>query len=201
MMIGYPSPNNPEKVQHLMSAHNEIPVIETDRLRMRGHRVEDFANCLSMWGDADVTRFIGGKPLSAEEVWARLLRYVGHWTLLGFGYWLVEEKESGRFVGEVGFADFKRHITPSFEGIPEIGWALSSQLHGKGYATEALRAAIAWGERHFGGKTTGCLISPDNIASIRVAQKGGYQEFSRTFYKDHPVIVYRREPQGVSEAR
>lgn len=184
-----------------MSAHNEIPVIETDRLRMRGHRVEDFENCRSMWGDADVTRFIGGKPLSGEEVWARLLRYVGHWTLLGFGYWLVEEKDGGRFVGEVGFADFKRQITPSFDGIPEIGWALASSFHGKGYATEALRAAVAWGERHFDGKTTGCLISPDNIASIRVAQKGGYQEFAKTFYKDHPVIIYRREIQGVSEAR
>lgn len=175
-----------------MSAHNDIPVLETERLRLRGHRPEDFENCLAMWSDSEVTRFIGGKPLSGEEVWARLLRYAGHWALLGFGYWLVEEKDSGRFVGDVGFADFKRHITPSFEGIPEIGWALAAQAHGKGYATEALRAAVAWGDQHFRGAQTGCLINPDNIPSIRVAEKGGYQEFCRSFYKDHAVIIYRR---------
>ncbi len=175
-----------------MSAHNEIPVLETERLRLRGHRVEDFENCLAMWSDAEVTRFIGGKPLSGEEVWARLLRYAGHWSLLGYGYWLIEEKQSGLFVGEMGFADFKRQIAPSFEGIPEIGWALTPRAHGKGYATEALRGAIAWGDRHFAGKDIGCLINPDNIASIRVAEKGGFTVFCQTFYKDHSVIIYRR---------
>jgi len=175
-----------------MNAHNEIPVLETERLRLRGHRVEDFADCLALWSDPVVTRFIGGKPLTGEEVWARLLRYAGHWTLLGYGYWVVEEKDGGRFVGEVGFADFKRQITPSFDGIPEIGWVLARKAHGKGYATEAVLAAAAWGDRHFGGITTGCLINPDNIASIRVAEKGGYKEFCRTFYKEHPATIYRR---------
>ena len=175
-----------------MSAHNAIPVIETERLRMRGHRVEDFDDCLAMWSDPEVTRFIGGKPLSGEDVWARLLRYAGHWHLLGYGYWLVERKDTGLFVGEVGFADFKRQIAPSFEGIPEIGWVLIPWAHGNGYAIEALRAATAWGDQHFGGKTTGCLINPDNKASIRVAEKGGYKSFCRTFYKEHPAIIFRR---------
>ena len=48
-----------------------------------------------MWSDAEVTRFIGGKPLSGEEVWARILRYAGHWSMLGYGYWLIEEKATG----------------------------------------------------------------------------------------------------------
>ena len=176
----------------MMSPHNEIPVLETERLRLRGHGVDDFEDCLAMWSDPAVTRFIGGKPLSGEEVWARLLRYAGHWRMLGYGYWLVAETESGRFVGEVGFADFHRDITPSFDGVPEIGWALIPWAHGKGYATEALLAAVAWGDEQFGGATTGCLINPDNFALIRVAEKGGYKEFCRTFYKDHPVTIYRR---------
>ncbi len=179
-------------VRHLMSVHNEIPVVESERLRLRGHRIEDFADCLSMWSDPAVTRFIGGKPLTGEETWARLLRYSGHWTWLGFGYWVVEEKESGRFVGEVGFADFRRQIEPSFEGIPEIGWVLAPRAQGRGYATEAVSAALAWGEGHFNGATTGCLINPDNLASIRVADKTGFKEFCRTFYKDHPATIYRR---------
>lgn len=182
-----------------MSAHNAVPVLETERLVMRGHRLEDFADCLEMWSDAEVTRFIGGKPQSAEDVWARMLRYAGHWQMLGFGYWLVTERESGRFVGEVGFADFHRDITPSFDGIPEIGWALIPWAHGQGFASEAIRAALAWGETRFEGRETGCMISPENRASIRVAEKVGYRQLCRTVYKDQPSIVYRR--QGGSEAR
>jgi RimJ/RimL family protein N-acetyltransferase len=169
-----------------------VPVIETERLRLRGHRLDDFADCLAMWGDPAVTRHIGGKPFPAEEVWAKILRYAGHWALLGFGYWVIEETASGRFVGEVGFADFKRRIEPSFGGAPEIGWALAPWAHGTGRATEAVGAARAWGEAHFGEVPTVCLISPDNAASIRVAAKCGYREFARTTYKDRPTILFQR---------
>src|SRR5271166_4392110 len=114
-----------------------VPVIETERLRLRCHRVGDFAECAAMWADAAVTRYLGRDPLTAEEVWARLLRYVGHWAALGFGFWAVEEKASGRFVGDLGFMDFKRDLEPSLDDVPEMGWILASQAHGKGYATEA----------------------------------------------------------------
>jgi RimJ/RimL family protein N-acetyltransferase len=169
-----------------------IAVIETARLRLRRHRVDDFADCLAMWGDPAITRHIGGKPFPAEEVWAKILRYAGHWALLGFGYWVIEEKTSGRFVGEVGFADFKRTIEPSFDGAPEIGWALAAWAHGAGFATEAVGAAIAWGEAQFGAARSVCLIIPDNAASIRVAAKCGYREFARTTYKDRPTILFQR---------
>jgi RimJ/RimL family protein N-acetyltransferase len=169
-----------------------IAVIETARLRLRGHQVDDFADCLAMWGDPSVARHIGGKPFQAEEVWAKILRYAGHWSLLGFGYWVIEEKASGRFVGEAGFADFKRTIEPSFDGAPEIGWALAAWAHGAGFATEAVGAAIAWGEAHFGAVRSVCLINPDNAASIRVAAKNGYREFARTEYKDRPTILFQR---------
>lgn len=170
----------------------EVPNLETERLRLRGHRLEDFADSAAMWADPIVTRHIGGKPFSREEVWARMLRYVGHWSWLGFGYWALEEKASGEFVGELGFADYKRDIQPSLDGTPELGWALATRVHGKGYATEAVRAAIAWGDEHFGRTRTACLIHPENLASIRVAEKCGYREFQRTTYKDHTVILFER---------
>ena len=59
-----------------------------------------------MWADPQVTRFIGGKTLTEEESWTKFLRYAGLWPFLGFGYWVVEEKASLAFVGEIGFADF-----------------------------------------------------------------------------------------------
>lgn len=160
---------------------------------MRGHRLDDFADCAAMWADAVVTRHVGGKPFSEEEVWTRLLRYAGHWSLLGFGYWVVEERATSDFVGELGFADYKRDIVPSIKGMPELGWALVSRAHGKGYATEAVRAAVAWGEAHFGPTRTVCIIHPENLASIRVAKKCGYREFQHATYKNHPAIIFARQ--------
>jgi len=172
-----------------------VPVLETERLKLRGHRLDDFVSSAAMWADPIVTRYFG-KTLHEEEAWTRFLRYVGHWALLGFGYWVVEERVTGNFVGEIGFADYKRNIESAVRIAPEIGWVLASQSHGKGYATEAVRAAVAWGDQYFGSTfrvhRTTCLIHPENLPSIRVAEKCGYREFERTTYKDHPTIVFVR---------
>jgi RimJ/RimL family protein N-acetyltransferase len=113
--------------------------------------------------------------------------------LLGFGYWVAEEKATGNFVGEIGFADYKRDLEPSLKGVPEIGWVLASPAHGRGYATEAVRAAVGWGDAHFESARTACIIVPENVASIRVAGKCGYREFQRTMYKGHPTMMFVRE--------
>ncbi|MDQ1388614.1 MAG: hypothetical protein QOF56_2068 [Acidobacteriaceae bacterium] len=178
--------------ESLLSVVN-VPILETERLRLRGHRLEDFVQCAAMWADPLVIRYIGGKPLTAEESWTRFLRYAGHWSLLGFGYWVAEEKQSGKFVGEIGFADYKRDIEPSLQGVPEIGWVLASSVHGRGYATEAVRAAVEWGDRHFEGARTACIIAPDNLASVRVAEKCGYRQSQIASYKGHPTLMFERE--------
>jgi len=169
-----------------------IPSLETNRLILRGHRSDDLIECLAMWSDPIVTRFIGGKPSSESQTWARILNYVGHWHLMGFGYWVVEEKATRTFVGEVGFADFKRDITPAYPQIPELGWAFASRAHGKGFATEAVHAALSWADCHLASKRTVCIINPENLASIRVANKSGYREINRTVYNESPIIQFSR---------
>jgi RimJ/RimL family protein N-acetyltransferase len=69
---------------------------------------------------------------------------------------------------------------------------LVSDAHGKGYATEAVRAVVAWGERRFGNVETVCLIHPDNRASIRVAEKCGYRERQVTTYHGQPTVLFAR---------
>ena len=147
-----------------------------------------------MWSDPRVVEHVGGKPLTEEEAWTKFLRYLGHWAALGFGYWVVEEKATSTFVGEIGFADYKRDLQPPLHGIPEGGWVLASHAHGKGYATEAVRAITAWGDAHFGRVRTACIIHPENAASIRVALKCGYREAETASYKDHPVKIFFRDP-------
>lgn len=168
------------------------PDIETARLRLRAHRIDDLEDALGMWGDAAVTRYIGGKPSTEQQTWSRLLNYTGHWTLMGFGYWAVESKETGRFIGEIGFANFHRDIAPEMKHAPELGWALTSSAHGRGYGTEAVRAATAWGDEHLPEARTVCLIDVDNVSSIRVAEKCGYHAFRRTEFNGRPTLFFER---------
>jgi RimJ/RimL family protein N-acetyltransferase len=170
-----------------------VPILETGRLTLRGHRLDDFAHCAAMWADPVVTRYIGGKPRTEEESWTRLLRYVGHWSLLGFGYWVAEENATGNFVGEIGFGDYKRDLQPSLKGVPEIGWVLASQAQGRGYATEAVRAVVEWGDSNLSPARTACIIVPENVPSIRVAVKCGYRESGSTTYKGEPTLMFVRE--------
>jgi RimJ/RimL family protein N-acetyltransferase len=132
----------------------EVPVIETERLRLRGYRPEDFADSAAMWADPEVTRYIGGQPLTEEDVWGRMLRGVGHWAWQGFGYWVMEEKTTGRFAGEMGFSDWKREMEPSLRGVPELGWVLARRVHGKGYATRSRRARRSPGGMPISGRRT-----------------------------------------------
>jgi len=168
----------------------EFPVIETPRLRLRHHRLEDFPACRAMWADPAVTQFVGGRPLTEEEAWVKFLRNAGHWPLLGFGFWILEEKSTADFAGEIGLAYFHRELVPPVENLREAGWILSPSMHGKGYATEAVAAVLAWGDARFSDPRTICLIHPDNAASIRVAQKCGFHEWQRATYHGEPTIVF-----------
>lgn len=171
-----------------------VPTLQTGRLTLRGHTPADFGECAAMWGDPRVTRHIGGRPSTEEEVWTRVLRYAGMWALLGFGYWVVRERETGRFVGEVGLADFRRDITPPLDA-PEAGWVLAPWAHGQGFATEAVRATLSWADAHLAAPRTVCMIAPGNAASIRVAEKCGFRELARTTFKGEDTLLFER-PRG-----
>jgi RimJ/RimL family protein N-acetyltransferase len=169
-----------------------VPVLTTARLTLRGHRPGDFDDVAAMWGDPQVTRHIGGQPLSREDAWTKFLRNVGHWALAGYGFWLVHESASGRFVGEVGCAELQRDVALPMEGIPEAGWVLAAWAHGRGLATEAVRAALDWTAARVGSGRSVCLVDPENRASLRVAHKCGFQEIARTSYRRGPVLLLER---------
>lgn len=173
-----------------MTIHN-VPDLESERLLFRGHTADDFAASAAMWADLEVVRYISGRAATPEESWSRLLRYAGHWQVLGFGYWVMECKRTGVFVGEIGFADFKRDMTPSLDGRPEAGWALVSSAHGRGLATEALRRVTEWADTFLEGPTV-CILSPRHHVSKRVAEKAGYVDRAAARYRGDPVHVMER---------
>jgi RimJ/RimL family protein N-acetyltransferase len=170
----------------------EIPQLQTPRLKLRAHTKDDFAATFALWQEPDVYRHTIGKPSSQEECWHRILRYHGHWQWFGFGYWVIEERASGRPIGEVGLADFHRTIEPSLDGCPEMGWLLTTDMHGKGLGTEAALAVAAWGDKNLPTKRTTCIIVPENLASISVAKKIGFVQKHQTTYNGDDIIIFYR---------
>jgi RimJ/RimL family protein N-acetyltransferase len=170
----------------------EIPTLETARLRLRPHRVDDFDAYAAMWTEPAVVRFIGGVPLSREASWSRFLRQIGLWYHLGFGFFAIEDKATGTWAGECGFHDLRRAITPSIEGTMECGWALITAMQGKGIAEEAMRAALGWAELHGSSDRLTAIIDPGNSASLHLAGKLGFTEFARGPYNDKPVVLLDR---------
>ncbi len=175
------------------------PVIRTGRLVLRAHRRDDFAPLSAMWREPEVVRHIGdGVPMSEEEVWAKLLRFAGLWALLGFGFWAVEDKASGRLVGEVGFLDRGR-ADPLLSGAPEAGWALAAAFQGRGYGSEAMRAVLDWGDRRF--ERSVCVIDPDNQPSIALARRLGYADLGEVESHGRRRLAFQRRRNEARQQR
>jgi len=168
------------------------PVLETERLILRPHRLEDFPTYEAMFQHPDFTRYTTGQPLSREDAWTKMIRHGGHWQMMGYGYWAIEQKSTGLFIGEMGFADFKRPLTPSFEGKMEAGWGLVTECHGKGIASEALKAALSWADENYPDLDIVCMIAPDNKSSIQLAEKHGFHFWIQTKYKEFDSLFYQR---------
>lgn len=172
------------------SGFDRAPTVETERLRLRAHTAADFEASVPLWNDPIVTRYIGGRAYTPEEVWQRIQRYAGSWALLGHGFWAIEDKGTGKLVGEIGIMDAKRDIDPPFGDSLEMGWALHPDAHGKGYAGEALQAALDWEAKHLKGKCLVAMIDPDNAPSIKLARRMGFTERGRATYRGLPSLVF-----------
>lgn len=178
--------------------HLAIPSLDTERLTLRGYSRDDFDDCAAMWGDPEVTRYIGGKPQSREEVWARYLRYLGQWVEWGYGYWAVRERASGRFVGDVGIANLQRDTQPTFHDAPEAGWVLATWSHGKGFASEAVAEVLRWSDQVLAAPRLVCIIDHGNEPSVNVAKKAGFRQLDDVIYRGEPVCFFERWAPGSS---
>jgi RimJ/RimL family protein N-acetyltransferase len=158
--------------------------LETERLRLRMWRAEDFDEYARICADPEVMRYLGGQTFSRLEAWRHMAMLVGHWQLRGYGHWAVEEKASGRFIGRLGL--FNPEDWPGFE----IGWTLARASWGRGYATEGARRALAYAFDEMAREHVISLIHPDNKASIRVAERIGETHEGETELFGTRVLVY-----------
>lgn len=169
------------------------PVLTSDRLVLRPLRPDDLDASHALWCEESVYRFISGKPSNRQDCWFRLLNFVGMWSMMGFGYWAVEHRETGDYVGEVGFADFKRALSVDIEGHPEMGWILSPRFFGQGLGHEAVSCALRWAQETLPFDEVFCIIAPENHASARLAQRAGFVQQSKpVVFNEAPTLFFRR---------
>ena len=142
---------------------SSIPTLRTERLVLRPFVDADLDAWAAIRRDEEASRFVGGVA-GREEAWLQIARYLGHWTLRGYGIWAVALAESGRLIGRAGL------WYP--EGWPEleVGWTLDRSVWGHGYATEAGRASVEWGRSSLGLTRIASVISVGNERSVAVAR-------------------------------
>jgi RimJ/RimL family protein N-acetyltransferase len=165
-----------------------LPSLDTSRLRLRQPAESDFDGYAALCADGEVMRYVGDHgALSREDAWRQFAMLVGHWTLRGYGMWVVEELGSGAFVGRVGL-----HF-PEGWPEPEVGWALARAYWGRGYALEAATAALRVAFDALGWQRAISLIAPLNLRSIRLAERLG-ERFERDLViRGHEVKLYAVE--------
>jgi len=141
--------------------------LTTEDLRLQRLTAGHFEPFAVINADAEVRRFIGAGPLSREDAWWQLAKYIGHWELRGYGMWALQERSSGAMVGYAGLLD------PDGGRGLEVGWALARAAWGRGYGYQAARAAVAHAHEGLGREQVRAVIHPDNVRSIRLAERLG----------------------------
>lgn len=163
-----------------------IPTLTTERLLLRSLRASDIDDYAAMYADHEVLRYLGGgpEPWDRGRSWRHMAFMVGHWQLVGAGIWAIEHRESGAFVGVVGFA--APECWPGFE----LAWALSRQWWRQGFATEGACSALAYGFTDLRKDHIISLIHPENRASIRVAERIGERLRGRINHFGREMLCY-----------
>ena len=157
-------------------------MIETERLVLRPPKDGDVSAVYRFVADPEVMRWIGdeGRTGTYADAVDRIERYRRAWELDGFGHFMVVPKASGEPIGRVGILVWDprtwEHGTRRDLGDAaelELGWTLERAAWGHGFATEAAIAVLGWAFRELQPPRLISLIRPDNVRSLRVAQKVG----------------------------
>ncbi|MBL3560111.1 GNAT family N-acetyltransferase [Rhodovulum sulfidophilum] len=159
------------------------PIIDTARLRLRPHRVEDFGPYAALFA-SEGARFMGG-PLSRRQAWQVFAADSGQWALMGFGAWGVERREDGVAVGQVALNK------PDHFPERELGWLVFDGHEGRGYATEAAEAARDHAFGALGFDTLVSYVSPENRRSVALAERLGARPDATADRPDPGDLVYR----------
>ena len=168
-----------------MRADTGFEPLVTERLLLRRSRAEDAEVISAYRSDPEVHRYQGwertdprGVRAEIEEMIGRAPGESGGWIQLS-----VEERESGRLVGDIGL-----NLADGEPGVVKVGYTMSPAFQGRGYATEAVGALIGYAFDKLGAEIVRAYASAENIASIRVAEKVGMQLVERSEHRHEDEV-------------
>ncbi len=160
-----------------------IPVIETRRLILRGPEPGDYPDFKATFSSYR-SRFMGG-PLNRYEAWMLYAAEIGHWSIRGYGMWMIHDCADGRTLGMAG------GWSPAGWPEREIAWIIWPGEAGHGYALEATHAARAYLYGTLGWDGAVSYIDPKNLDSIRLAERLGATKDKDAATIDGSDTVYR----------
>ncbi len=150
----------------------KIPTIQTAHLILRAWKPEDAAAWLEIVCEQGILRYFPNQTppspeTSPEKADDYIAHHLSHWEKFGYGHWAIVEKQDGAVVGWNGL----EHLPELDE--TEVAYLLSKRVWGRGYATEAAKAAVKFGFENAGLTKIIGLVHPQNAASVRVLEKCG----------------------------
>ncbi|MGZ4647791.1 MAG: GNAT family N-acetyltransferase, partial [Blastococcus sp.] len=161
--------------------HDEV-ALTTERLVMRRLTSAYLPEMLELYADPRVTRFL--LPLDEAGHLRRLRDSEAMWQTRGFGRVAIHDRAGGRFLGRGGL-----HFWPQFDEV-EVGWVLSADVQGCGFATEAGRAWLRWGLTNLDVPYVTACIAPENQASVSVAHRLGMSALRTDTFHGREVVVF-----------
>lgn len=172
-------------------------IMETERLILRKVDPDrDFDAWAKAMADEDTVRYLGMKPQNRSEAWRSMAMSMGHWAIRGYGFFSLEHKQTGDWIGRVG---------PWYpEGWPgrEVGWTISPDHVRKGYGYEAAKASIEYAFTTLGWSRLIHVIMEGNLPSIALAEKLGStllrSQEGVAGVTDQKVYIYGQESSTVT---
>lgn len=168
--------------------HAEIPLLSTERTILRAPKLSDWEAMRTIYMGARA-RYFGG-PFTEEDGWLDWCQLIAGWILRGFGGWTLCQKSNDAPIGTILIA----HEMGDEE--LELGWFLTKEGEGQGFAREAAKAALHWAFQERKLATLVSYIDPENQRSIRLAEALGGQRDAPASAKTRPNLVYRYMPES-----
>lgn len=176
-------------------AARSAPLLVTERLELWLPTTADMHPMFEIVSHPATARHLGHQADVADQ-FQRFIRNAGSWFLYGYGAFQLREKQGdGSMIGTCGIFHSLRGLGEDFDDRPEAGWILRSDTTGKGYASEAMQAALDWFDAVHGPREVVCMIAPGNAPSIRVAEKFGFAALRDADLPDGDTVrLFRRAP-------
>jgi len=168
-------------------------MLTTERLELWRPQISDRPGLVALIAPEAVREFLGPAEASESDVFARQLRNAGSWALYGYGVFTLRERGRDEIVGTCGVFRSFRGFGHGMDDVPEAGWIIAQTAWGKGYALEAMDAALAWLDREHRPERIACMIEEGHAASAKIAGKLGFVEYARHEPEgERALVLYER---------